>query len=93
MEKYKSSIRGSVIQITFILVLVVSLTLGTTPATNQFERNPIGTTVDLQSPQQPAAVTAPSGRSWVPTGDMGTARSDHTATLLSNGKVLVARGI
>jgi hypothetical protein len=29
---------------------------------------------------------------WVPTGDLNTARFGHTATLLSNGKVLVAGG-
>ncbi len=30
--------------------------------------------------------------SWVPTGQMKTARSDHTATLLAGGEVLVAGG-
>jgi hypothetical protein len=34
----------------------------------------------------------PYDASWVPTGSMGTARYNHTATLLPNGKVLVAGG-
>jgi N-acetylneuraminic acid mutarotase len=34
----------------------------------------------------------PATEVWTPTADMGTTRSWHTATLLNNGKVLVAGG-
>jgi len=34
----------------------------------------------------------PSTSTWSPTGSMSTARSGHTATLLQNGRVLVAGG-
>ena len=34
----------------------------------------------------------PSAGTWSPTGSMSTARSGHTATLLQNGRVLVAGG-
>ena len=34
----------------------------------------------------------PNDTSWVPTGRLNTSRHNHTATLLPNGKVLVAGG-
>jgi hypothetical protein len=34
----------------------------------------------------------PAAGTWTPTGSLGTARTGHTATLVSNGKVLVAGG-
>jgi hypothetical protein len=39
----------------------------------------------------PALEAAAQG-TWTPTGSMAAARRDHTATLLNNGKVLIARG-
>jgi hypothetical protein len=35
----------------------------------------------------------PASGTWIPTNSLNTARSQHTATLLPNGKVLVAGGI
>jgi hypothetical protein len=90
--KRNSSMRALALQITFILLLALSLTLDAAAAKNRFERKPAGTGVTLQNPYDRAAASELLDRSWVPTGSMGTGRALHTATLLSSGKVLVAGG-
>ena len=39
-----------------------------------------------------AEIYNPATNSWSAAGSLGTARYDHTATLLDNGRVLVAAG-
>ena len=73
---------ASAVQITFISLLAALLTLGAAPTRNQFEQKAAGTDA--------AAQIVPR---WVTTGSLATARDGHTATLLLNGKVLVAGGV
>ena len=137
-KKQNNSVRASAVQITFISLSAVLLTLGAASARNQFERKPTGTSAPLRNPHQGEAVSESSAAGkqtktskslgaefspshecvvvegqrvrvaaqsisgtdaatqivprWVTTGSLATARDGHTATLLLNGKVLVAGG-
>ena len=66
-----------------LLFVLLGLTMGT-----------IAPGYCLDKPVSGAAAMAPTTNSgWVPTGNLNTARAGHTATLLPDGKVLVAGGI
>ena len=51
-----------------------------------------GSSALAQFPQPNIVITLADDPSWVSTGSLVTARTRHTATLLPNGKVLVAGG-
>src|SRR6266513_4945075 len=69
-------------------VVVLFLVIPVTPhALGQQGRGDISKkTFDVEAPSHP------DGGSWTVTGSLNTARYEHTATLLSNGMVLVAGG-
>jgi len=52
----------------------------------------IAQTCAAQAAGNPAADPQALAGTWIPTGKLQGARSDHTATLLANGKVLVVGG-
>lgn len=57
------------------------------------ETNEAGSDVQVAPPGSDAQVTAPAPGSFTATGSMTVARDDFTATLLGNGKVLLAGGM
>src|SRR4051794_29374402 len=61
------------------------LTLSAAPARDQSEQMPVGAEMTIHTDD-------PAEASWHYTGRMVSPRSSHTATLLRNGKVLVAGG-
>ena len=56
-KKHNNLIRASAVQVTFISVSAVLLTLGAAPARNQFEREPAGTSVTLQDQHHRASLS------------------------------------
>jgi hypothetical protein len=54
---------------------------------------PIQTTTPVDPVLDSAEIYDPSTGTWTPTGSIGQPRQTHTATLLTNGKVLIAGGV
>ena len=97
------------ISIALISVSAVLLTLAASPAGNRVNRQRSDTDLSLSrvpadlkpverqawlAMAQRESIDAPTAaNSWTNTGSLSTARTSHTATLLPNGKVLVAGGL
>src|SRR5581483_4333700 len=53
----------------------------------------VASTVPIDPTRSSAEIYDPATETWTPTASMGQPRQTHTATLLPNGKVLVAGGV
>lgn len=74
-------VRGAFCLILLVAVCVIPIALAQRATTRQSAVTPLSTGDD------------PASGTWTVTGSLNTARYAYTATLLSNGKVLVAGGL